>query len=76
MSVFYNSGAGATPRLDPEDIRVQKVRDRVLAALDDAAKELYGEGVLGAIDDELPFLFRALDRHAASILERASAREG
>jgi hypothetical protein len=59
--------------LESDDTRVQKVREAVLAALDTAAAEIYGEGVLGATDSELPALFRALDRQANAICGRAVA---
>lgn len=59
--------------LESDDTRVQLVRDNVLKALDATAAELYGEGVLGATDSELPELFRALDAQAGRMLERAAA---
>lgn len=66
---FYNDGNGIA-HLDSDDIRVQIVRDNVLAALDSAALELYGQSDIGWKDRELPDLFQAIDRQAAAIFER------
>jgi hypothetical protein len=68
MTVFYDGAE--IQRLDSDDIRVELVRRKVLDALDAAALELYGTESIGWTDRELPELFRAIDRHAAAILER------
>jgi len=65
----YNDGT-TIQHLSTEDVRVQKVRELVLEALDNAALELYGTDRIGWTDSELPSLFQAIDRQAASILER------
>jgi hypothetical protein len=59
--------------LDSDDDRVRKVRDCVLTALDEAAESLYGPDILGATDQELPELFKAIDAQAGRMLERAAA---
>lgn len=56
--------------LDSDDDRIQRVRDAVLAALDAAAVELYGQERVGWTDGDLPELFRAIDAQANRIFDR------
>jgi len=54
----------------PEDFR-DRVRDAVLASLDEVAAELKVPGKSpGALDKDLPDLFRALDAHADKLWQR------
>ena len=52
------------------DIAIMRVRDAVLAALDEALMEWLP---MGATDADLPELFRALDAHTMRALARKDA---
>jgi hypothetical protein len=56
--------------LDKNDTRIEGVRLAVLAALDAAAVELYGQEHIGWKDQDLPELFRAIDAQAERIFDR------
>ena len=58
--------------LDSSDIRIQTLRQAVLAALDAAAVELYGQENMGWRDEDLPRLFRAVNEQANRILDRVA----
>jgi len=49
------------------------VRLAVLAALDEAAREIYGTRQIGWQDRDLPELFSAIDAQADRIFERQKA---
>lgn len=59
-------------RLQDNDIRIEVVRDKILAAFDDAATELYGDKKFSVIDADLPELFRTIDEMANRMLLRAA----
>ena len=56
--------------LDKIDARIETVRLAVMAALDTAAAELYGQENIGWKDQDLPELFRAIDAQAERIFDR------
>jgi hypothetical protein len=56
--------------LDKDDTRIERVRLAVMAALDAAAVELYGQENIGWKDADLPELFRAIDAQAERIFDR------
>lgn len=62
-----------------EDVAEQwrdKVRERVLAALDDVAREAAPcTGTLGALDADLPKLFKTIDAHADTLFRERGVGE-
>lgn len=58
-----------------DDAFIELVREKVLAALDAAARKRYGKHNIGWKDAELPELFKVIDAHAERIAQRAQNGE-